>query len=41
MHWFIANLAIATGLAPSVLLNESDRMLNTLYFAVRSQNSHG
>jgi len=33
----IANLAVATGIAPSVLLQESDRMLNTMLFAVRSQ----
>jgi len=33
----IANLAVATGIAPSVLLQESDRMLNTMLFALQSQ----
>jgi len=33
----IANLAVATGIAPSVLMEESDRMLNTMLFAIRNQ----
>jgi len=33
----IANLAVATGIAPSVLMEESDRMLNTMLFAVQYQ----
>jgi len=37
MHWLIANLAVATGIAPSLLLQESDRMLNTMVYAVRYQ----
>jgi hypothetical protein len=36
----IANLAVATGIAPSILLQESDRMLNTMFFAIRNQNGH-
>jgi predicted ATP-grasp superfamily ATP-dependent carboligase len=36
-HWLIANLAVATGIAPSVLLQESDRMLNTMLYAIRYQ----
>jgi hypothetical protein len=39
-HWFIANLAVATGIAPSVLLQESDRMLNTMMFAVQAQRGN-
>ena len=35
----IANLAVATGIAPSVLLQESDRMLNTMFFALKYQRS--
>lgn len=35
----IANLAVATGIAPSVLMLESDRMLNTMLFALRYQRS--
>jgi hypothetical protein len=35
----IANLAVATGIAPSVLLQETDRMLNTMLFAWRYQMS--
>jgi hypothetical protein len=35
----IANLAVATGIAPSVLLNETDRMLNTMLFALQYQRS--
>jgi hypothetical protein len=33
----IANLAVATGIAPSVLMEESDRMLNTMLFAIQYQ----
>jgi hypothetical protein len=33
----IANLSVATGIAPSVLLEESDRMLNTMMFALQHQ----
>ena len=33
----IANLAVATGIAPSVLLQETDRMLNTMLFAIKYQ----
>jgi hypothetical protein len=33
----IANLAVATGIAPNVLMEESDRMLNTMLFALRHQ----
>jgi len=36
-HWLIANLAVATGIAPNVLLQESDRMLNTMFFALQAQ----
>jgi hypothetical protein len=35
----IANLAVATGIAPSVLMNETDRMLNTMLFALQHQRS--
>jgi hypothetical protein len=37
----IANLAVATGIAPSVLMNETDRMLNTMLFALQYQRSGG
>ena len=40
MHWMIANLSVATGIAPSVLLQESDRMLNTMLYAWQSQNGN-
>jgi len=33
----IANLAVATGIAPSLLMQESDRMINTLMYAVKYQ----
>jgi hypothetical protein len=33
----IANLAVATGIAPSVLMNETDRMINTMLFALKHQ----
>jgi hypothetical protein len=36
----IANLAVATGIAPSVLMEESDRMLNTMLFAVQYQRGN-
>jgi hypothetical protein len=36
-HWLIANLAVATGIAPSVLLQESDRMINTMLYALNYQ----
>jgi hypothetical protein len=39
-HWLIANLAVATGIAPSVLLQESDRMLNTMMFAIQAQRGN-
>jgi len=29
-HWYIATLAVETGIAPSVLMQESDRMLWTM-----------
>jgi hypothetical protein len=32
-------LAVATGIAPSVLLQESDRMLYTMAMALKAQNS--
>jgi len=35
----IANLAVATGIAPSVLMQETDRMLNTMLFALQYQRS--
>jgi len=36
----IANLAVATGIAPSVLLQESDRMINTMLFALQHQKGN-
>jgi hypothetical protein len=36
----IANLAVATGIAPSVLMEESDRMLNTMLFAIQYQRGN-
>jgi hypothetical protein len=36
----IANLAVATGIAPSVLMEESDRMLNTMLYAVQYQRGN-
>jgi hypothetical protein len=30
-HWFIAGLAVETGIAPSVLMQESERMLWTMH----------
>jgi hypothetical protein len=30
-------LAVATGIAPSVLLQESDRMIYTMWMALKSQ----
>jgi hypothetical protein len=36
----IANLAVATGIAPSVLLQESDRMINTMMFALQYQKGN-
>jgi len=35
----IANLAVATGIAPTVLMQESDRMINTMLFALQYQLS--
>ncbi len=29
-HWFIASLAVESGIAPNVLLEQSDRMLWTM-----------
>lgn len=37
-HWLIANLAVRTGIAPSVLLQESDRMIYTMMMAIQAQN---
>lgn len=31
MHWILAQMAVETGIAPSVLANESPRMLWTMY----------
>jgi len=36
----IANLSVATGIPPSVLLQESDRMINTMLFALRYQRGN-
>lgn len=40
-HWTIAALACETGIAPSVLMQESERMLWTMqrYLVARSQRS--
>lgn len=38
-HWFIAQLAVETGIAPSVLLLESSRMLWTMAKVIESKYS--
>ena len=40
-HWRIAMLAVATGIAPHLLLQESDRMLMNLWFAAQQFHSAG
>jgi hypothetical protein len=42
-HWFIAALAVETGIAPSALLAEEPRMLWTMqrYLVARSQKQSG
>ena len=43
LHWEIAALAVETGIAPSVLLQEDPRMLWTMgrYIVARSQAQSG
>lgn len=38
-HWYIAMLSVETGIAPSALMQESERMLWTLGKAVEARNS--
>jgi len=38
-HWYIAYLATETGIAPSLLMQESDRMLFTIGMYLRWKNS--
>jgi hypothetical protein len=40
-HWYIAYLSIETGIAPSVLMEESERMLFTMGMYLRWKNSQG
>jgi hypothetical protein len=38
-HWYIAYLACETGISPSLLLQESDRMLFTMGMYLRWKHS--
>jgi hypothetical protein len=38
-HWTIAQLAVELGIAPSVLMNESPRMLFTMQRVLLARNS--
>jgi hypothetical protein len=40
-HWYLAYLACETGIAPSVLMQESERMLFTMSMYLRWRNSQG
>jgi hypothetical protein len=40
-HWFLAHLAVETGIAPSVLMQESERMLYTMGMYLRHKHSQG
>jgi hypothetical protein len=37
-HWFIASLAVESGIAPNVLLEQSDRMLWTMGRWITAKN---